>query len=201
MTTHVGLVIDRSGSMGSVAQEACGSLNTFIKSLKKVPGKKLITAIQFDNEIETIHTKVKRKEIPEFVAGENYHPRGMTALYDAIGTMITALDKEENVVICVITDGFENASHEYKHDTINALVTKKKEAGWDFQFLAAGIDGKPFADSIGIAKTVNVSKDAAGMRNMSASMTANYTSYVQDGGAAGLKSKGTYDPDGDSAQS
>ena len=189
MTTHVGIVIDRSGSMGSCAQEACGSLNTFLKSLKDIKGKKLVTAIQFDDIIETIHDKVKRKAIPEFVAGENYQLRGMTALYDAIGTMIRTLDGQKNVVISVITDGFENASKEFNHGTINGLVKAMTEKGWDFQFLAAGIDGKPFADSIGIAKSVNVTKDAAGYQNMSATMTANVRSYVDSGGADGqLKS-------------
>lgn len=50
--THIAIVLDRSGSMSSLAHEIIGGYNAFVDDQKKVPGKGTLTLVQFDNEID-----------------------------------------------------------------------------------------------------------------------------------------------------
>lgn len=188
MNTHIGIVLDRSGSMESMAIEACGCFNQFIDGLKKIKGQKRITLVQFDNQINTVFEDLKRKDVPKLVNGENYQPRSLTSLYDGLGEIITKMDGNKNVIICVITDGYENASKEYNQASIKALVEQHEQAGWDFQFLAAGIDGTPMAHGIGIHNVTNVTHDAAGYTATTGVMLESTASYMSKGGAKGKTS-------------
>ena len=47
----------------------------------------------------------------------------------------------DKIVIFIITDGEENASHTYKKDDITRRIKQlKNEYGWDFYFAAANQD-------------------------------------------------------------
>lgn len=184
MKTHIGIVLDRSGSMASMPEEACGCFNAFRKGLKKVEGKKRVTLIQFDNIIETVFSDLRRKETPKLVHGKNYVPRGSTALYDAIGKMIETLGNVKHAVIAVITDGYENSSQEYSHDALSKLIDRKKGDGWDFQFLAAGLNAVPIAHGLGIMKTASFSNDARGYAFSSQTITSNVADYAATRGAS-----------------
>jgi hypothetical protein len=78
---------------------------------------------------------------------------------DAAYKTIKAVEKSLNgsnpkVVVCIQTDGHENASTEHTWDELNALIKEKSAAGWQFNFLGTGIDaydtgahmGSPNAD-------------------------------------------------------
>ena len=98
------------------------------------------------------------KEIPALVVVDhnkkklnkkNFEPRGMTALYDAIGTMInqtkTRLKQEQykpkKVLVVILTDGLENASREFSHTQIAKKIrTLENKHHWHFIFLAANQD-------------------------------------------------------------
>ena len=93
------------------------------------------------------------------------------------------------MVISVITDGYENASKEFNHETINKMVSRKKADGWEFQFLAAGIDGKPFANSIGVTNVVCVPDSAQGYASMGVAMSNTSMNYASSGGADAKKAE------------
>jgi Mg-chelatase subunit ChlD len=62
-------------------------------------------------------------------------PRGGTPLFDAIGLAIHDLENveestDENKVLVIVTDGFENASKEYTFENISSKIKEKEEAGW-----------------------------------------------------------------------
>jgi uncharacterized protein with von Willebrand factor type A (vWA) domain len=127
MTTHIVVVMDRSGSMGGLAMEAAGATNEFIKSLKEIKGRKSVTIHQFDDKFETTCSQVGQTKVPELIAGENYVPRGLTSLYDAIGKSINDLGNKKNVVMCVVTDGGENNSKEFNYETVKKMISEFEE--------------------------------------------------------------------------
>jgi hypothetical protein len=56
--TDITLVVDRSGSMAEVREDAEGGVNTFIAEQAKEPGEALLTLVQFDTEYEFLHRGV-----------------------------------------------------------------------------------------------------------------------------------------------
>jgi len=51
----IGLVIDRSGSMMSIAEDTKGGIKQFIQAQKQKEGKATLTLAQFDHEYEVRH--------------------------------------------------------------------------------------------------------------------------------------------------
>jgi hypothetical protein len=82
--TDITLVVDRSGSMEQVREDAEGGVNSFIEQQAKEPGQALFTLVQFDTEYEFLHKGVPIAEVPQY----ELVPRGMTALLDAVGRAI-----------------------------------------------------------------------------------------------------------------
>ena len=82
--TDITLVVDRSGSMEQVREDAEGGVNSFIAQQAKEPGEALLTLVQFDTEYEFLHQGVPITEVPRY----ELVPRGMTALLDAVGRAI-----------------------------------------------------------------------------------------------------------------
>ena len=129
--THISLVLDRSGSMDSVKADTIGSFNTFLKEQKENPKECTFTLVQFDNEYEIIHDFVSLKKSKNLTE-KTFVPRGMTALYDAIGRTINSVgqkladmseeDRPERVIFVVLTDGEENSSKEFHRDQINEII-------------------------------------------------------------------------------
>jgi hypothetical protein len=48
--TEIAIVLDRSGSMASIAKEAIGGFNGFLESQQKLPGDARLTLVLFDHE-------------------------------------------------------------------------------------------------------------------------------------------------------
>ena len=46
---HISVVLDRSGSMASIADDIVGGFNTFIEEQRKEEGKARVTLVQFDS--------------------------------------------------------------------------------------------------------------------------------------------------------
>lgn len=158
--THIQIVLDRSGSMESVRNDVIGGLNAFIEEQAKVPGEATVGLTQFDNMFETVYSMVPIAQV-EPRSHQNYVPRSMTALYDAIGKTIHELgtrlammseDQRPSKVIFIIqTDGFENASQEYNAESVKRLIEQQKtKYSWDFVFLGANQDAILTAGTLGI---------------------------------------------------
>ena len=82
--TDITLVVDRSGSMQKIREDAEGGVNAFIEKQAKEPGEALLTLVQFDTEYDFVHKGVAIKEVPTY----QLVPRGRTALLDAVGRAI-----------------------------------------------------------------------------------------------------------------
>jgi len=156
-TTDIIYVLDRSGSMMSLAEDAIGGFNTFLEEQKKLPEKAKLTTILFDNRYEVLYKRRKLEEVDELTSKE-YFARGSTALLDAVGIAVQSVPEDKTKVIVVImTDGHENSSKEWTKDKIKELINKKRKLGWEFIF--SGCDEHAFAEasSLGIsAKTISI---------------------------------------------
>lgn len=156
--THITVILDRSGSMSSVAADAIGGFNTFLAQQQKLPGAATMTLVQFDHEYQIVHAATNIHDVP-VLTPETFVPRGQTALYDAVGravadttVRINALPAADwpTVVVAILTDGEENGSRELDHTTVQNLIKEKTAAGWEFLFLGANMDVKKAAGRIGI---------------------------------------------------
>lgn len=149
-------VLDRSGSMQSIQNEAIGGFNAFVEAQKKVEGEATLSLVIFDNVIDTIHKDVPLNEVP-VLTSQVFVPRGMTAMNDAIGVTITQCLSETaeagvKTIMAVLTDGQENASKEYTGKMVGDLIKRaESEYGWEVLFLGANIDVNAVASSINIA--------------------------------------------------
>lgn len=144
---HISIVLDRSGSMSSIREDAEGGLNELIETHRKAPGTATVTVAKFDTEYELEHDMKPIADVPKV----HLEPRGMTALLDAIGKTITATgeklralaedERPEHVFFVVVTDGHENASKEFKKPAIKSMVeTQTNTYKWHFVFLGANMD-------------------------------------------------------------
>lgn len=169
--TDITVVLDRSGSMASCQKDAEGGLNTFIDEQKKQPGGAVFSLVQFDTDYEFVHRGVPIDSVGKC----ELHPRGNTALLDAVGRAITetgerlkniAEDQRPGLVVFVIlTDGQENASKEFKRAQIKEMIERQQSTyKWKFLFLGANQDAFAEAASMGIASvgTQNYSQHNSG---------------------------------------
>lgn len=149
---HVSILLDRSGSMGSVAESTVDGFNQFLDGQRSAQGDARVTLVQFDSEdpFEVLIDGVPMREVTD-LDREAYQPRAMTPLLDAVGRLISHRDREiakrhaanlppEDQVVAVITDGLENASREFRLRTIFDLITSRREQGWVFVFIGADQD-------------------------------------------------------------
>ena len=157
MKTEIIAITDRSGSMASIMNDVIGGYNTFLKEQKEQPGEARMTYTQFDSEYEVVYSGKPLSDAPPLTHA-TFVPRGSTALFDAIGrtlneqgARIAAEKWAELVIVCIITDGGENASREFKSERIKEMTAHAEANGWKFIFLAANQDAFAAARNIGIS--------------------------------------------------
>jgi hypothetical protein len=158
--THITFVLDRSGSMDSVRDDAIGGFNAFLDQQRGAPDKATLTLVQFDHEYTTVYRAQPIAEVPR-LDRDHFIPRGQTALYDAVGRSvaetaehIASLPENERptrVVVAILTDGHENASNEYSYEQVRAVLAEKATAaGWHVLFLASDMEAAAAAVRMGV---------------------------------------------------
>ena len=169
---HVTVLLDRSGSMGSVADDTIGGFNTFLDEQRQLPGECRVTLVQFDGQDPQ---EVVLDAAP--IAGaanldaDTYRPRGSTPLLDAVGAVVdridarVAADPDEFQLVAIITDGYENASQRRTGEEIRELVRSRSDDGWAFVFLGANVDAFDEARKLGLeaSQAADFSHDAEGV--------------------------------------
>lgn len=189
LKSEIVCIVDRSGSMGSIADDAIGGFNTFLEDQKKVPGEATLTYVQFDHEIDTV-LENKPLDRVEPIDTKTYQPRGTTALLDAVGTTIDSTGDRLNgvpeasrpgkVIVAILTDGMENASKKYTRSRIKEMIQHQKEKyNWEFIFLAANQDAFAEGAQLGIDKkdTFNFAATGVGVRSAYRNMSDSTTQY------------------------
>lgn len=171
------IIVDESGSMNNIREATISSFNELIQDYKQqnkeFPEQEhYVTFLSFNSSgIKEYHIK----DVVENVAALNlnvYRPGGLTPLYDAIGHGISLQEKMlvegdlNRVEVTILTDGLENASKEYTHSMIKALIEAKKEAEWSFTYMGTDHDVEAVASELNIEESIRFDKSAAGINKM-----------------------------------
>ncbi len=193
MTTVVNFVLDRSGSMGYTKNDTIGGFNDYIETLRNEgKGAFRFFLTQFDsvNPHEIIYDGVPLKDVTPL----DFHPRGGTPLFDAVGESIVRVAektknlKNPNRLVVILTDGQENSSHEYTSETLNKLIKEKEEENWTFVYLAVEEDAwdkNSFMAGTQSFANVTRSRGGQGRRSTMANLAQSTVGYSgQSAGAA-----------------
>ena len=139
-TYHVHFILDRSGSMSGKEADVIGGFNSFIQTLRNAEDlpECFVSVTRFDTDIETIWNNLALANVPKMTK-KHYQPRGSTALRDAFGQTVSAIDvnPDHRYLVITHTDGQENASHEWTMEKVKELVAKLEAAG-NFAFAYFG---------------------------------------------------------------
>lgn len=160
------VLLDRTGSMYNIWDEALASVNAFAESVGKdapddtsgVDIKTSVTLAVFDHhngfQFDVLRDKVEPKDWTK-VTNDEASPRGMTPLYDAIGRIIARAesDNPDRAVIVIMTDGLENASREVTKQGAKAALDRAQARGWEVVFLGAEFASFSDADAVGVSSS------------------------------------------------
>ncbi len=170
------IILDKSGSMGSIADAAISGFNETVGGIRSAQQQFRDTQEHYvslfvfcDCDKHYIYENVPVNEVKTLTSKE-YQPCCCTPLYDAMGISLNQLlhkiqtDKNAIAAVTVITDGMENASHEYSGASIKALVDKLKEQeGWNFAYIGTNQDVDAVAADLSISNTMYFNDDKEGM--------------------------------------
>ena len=157
MTVYNVIILDKSGSMSSIARQAVDGVNETIGSIKSAQEK---------------NPDQKHMVTLKPLTDKDYRPCCMTPLYDAVGTTISRVhamkskESESLALVTIITDGYENASHEFTQSAIRALIESYKEQGWQFTYIGADHDVQQVSFSLSIDHCMQFDKSEAGTQAM-----------------------------------
>jgi len=187
---HCYILIDRSGSMGTRWDETIGSVNAYVDELSKgkKPHKMKITTVVFDSQsIDIVRRKVKASEWKS-ISCDEFRPRAMTPLYDAIGFLGDLVNKKKrkSADIIIITDGGENNSKEYNNASAKAIISGFEKSNYGVSFIGADFNAFETSNSVGINvnQTLNMSK--GNYKDVMRSRGAKTLAYASTGSVSDL---------------
>lgn len=156
LINHIGLVVDKSGSMSKHSKKVVEVFDRELNSLKQrsvdAHQETRISIYLFDDKIEVLTFDM---DVMRFTSLKDYYKVGdMTALIDA--TMLAISDHEKlpelygdhAFLLYVITDGMENAS---KKNNRNSIVEKLRKLpdNWTTGILVPDNQGIRYAEQLG----------------------------------------------------
>jgi hypothetical protein len=158
--TEIICIIDRSGSMNDIKQDAIGGFNVFLEEQKKLPSECVFTYTQFNQDYEIVHNGIPLADMKP-LDETTFVPAGMTALLDAVGRTVDEVgirlsatpedEKPEQVILVILTDGEENSSQEYSWSRVAEMLKLQTEKyGWRVVFLAQNLDSQMTATNMGL---------------------------------------------------
>lgn len=154
------IVVDESGSMAVIQQQAFAGMNETLQTILDMQGKypdteQRVTLLLFDSGHQRfLFDNAPAAQVHQLNQGD-YRPGGATPLYDAIGLGIAHVNAvcgpEDNVLVTIITDGEENCSTEYNLSMVKNLIEKLKAQHWTFTFI-----GTDDLNVEGMARAMNI---------------------------------------------
>jgi len=136
---YVHVVLDSSGSMLRNKSTTLKACNDYITALEDGT---VVTVDRFAYKPHRLRDAVPKAEA--IITPDEYPCDGGTALYDAIGHAVAAIDAKakdfDRIALVVQTDGAETSSSEFKLDAIRQILQDKQEGeGWLILYLGAGL--------------------------------------------------------------
>ncbi len=198
------VILDESGSMGSIYNQALSGANETLNTIRlsqKEDGslKQILTFVTFDSGSNRpdVREIISLKPITEVkdLTKDDYRPSGCTPLYDAMGISIKKLSevvgKDDNVLVTVITDGYENSSRHYSASMVKEMVDSLRAKGWVFTYIGANQDSVEVAGGLGICNAMDFAQDATGAQMMWDKMNSSRREYYKK--ASRIRMTGAYE--------
>ena len=170
-------LIDRSGSMSSIADAVVAGFDRFFAEQRAIASEATVTVVQFDDE-QPHDVIIDRRPLDAITSiRDRFAPRGMTPLYDATARLLDRAealggDPDDQLVV-ILTDGMENASREWTHETLFGRISKLRATGWTFVFLGANQDSYAAGSQMAMpsGNVSNFRLDAAGVAAMTTGLS------------------------------
>jgi hypothetical protein len=202
LKTVLTFVQDETASMMHIADQTRSAFNEYFKTLKNTDGIGEVDAQvwQFssaagEERVRSLYRGALAK-VPK-LTDENYRPRGVTPLLDAVGTAIQQAEqtKADRYLFIVQTDGLENDSKDFTREQVAKLVSKKeKSKNWTLVFLGAGIaNWTKEAQNYGVAVASSVPFVAADVRMVYRTAGASSGAFLQTNSVKGSVAQATVD--------
>jgi hypothetical protein len=172
------LLLDTSGSMAPMWDEAVGSINTYIKNL---PQASAVSVQGFYNRRIADGVAATLKPIRTTDA----QPNSMTPLYDSF--MQVAKEAEEyndpNTIIVVMTDGMENSSRTFGQNHVKDKIATFEERKWPVVFLGANFDANRAYGHTMAEDTRRSTRafDVGSMQSAALNLASSTSSYLASG--------------------
>lgn len=168
--SDIWFLLDRSGSMQSIARDVVTGFDRFFAGQRAVGGEATVTIVQFDgDDPHDVLVDGAPLDAVRSIAGR-FEPRGTTPLYDAIGALLDRAERrvggdaggdagkedgkedgrDADQLVVILTDGEENASRHWTRPELFARIAGLRARGWTFVFLGANQDSYASGAQIGL---------------------------------------------------
>lgn len=155
---HVCFIVDESGSMSLSKSDVIGGFENTINEQKELKdGKCAVSLFTFNSDVKQIYLGKDVNEITTI----DYHPHGMTAMNDGIGTAIDSVGKwlsnmdeserpSKNLIV-IMTDGAENHSKEYTFTKVREMIKHQEDKySWSFIYMGTDLSNMDDVNNLGI---------------------------------------------------
>ena len=170
------IIVDESGSMSIIREQALVGMNETIETIIKMQEmhndiEQRVSLLTFDSDHRRFIFDNAPAQRTHKLGYRDYNPGGATPLYDAIGLGISKVNAltgaEDNVLVTIITDGYENCSTEYNLSMVKNLIEKLKQQNWTFTFIGTdNLDVEGMAHDMGISNSLSFAQTEEGTKAM-----------------------------------
>lgn len=186
---HDFILLDRSGSMASLWNEALGSINTYVQKLVDNKVDTGVTLATFDSSGSLNFDVIRDRITPPTwrqVSDVDATPRGLTPLFDAVGKIVSLAEagNYDKVAIIIMTDGHNNDSKELNVTQAKDLLDRCRAKNWVVTFLGANFDNITQATTLGASSAQHVNSTTANMRGTMSAMGSKRAAYGVTGQSA-----------------
>lgn len=143
------IILDESYSMTRYKNDYIIGINNIILSQKSIDPNISLTLLKFSDTVNVLCHNERIGDLPLFTP-KHYDPRGQTALHDAIGQGIKFKQDCENVVMIIITDGYENSSKNFNQSEIKKQIKYLYSCSWEFVYIATNQNAIEKGGELGI---------------------------------------------------
>ncbi len=183
------LLLDASGSMDTIWDEAVGSINGYAKGL---PDNAALEVIAFSSGIPFHKLRDGVAGTWKDIRTTDLRPLGGTPLYDAFMDLAKAAEdyNDPNTVLVVMTDGQENSSRRHAATHVKDKITALEERKWPVVFLGANFDANRFYGHTMAADTRRSTRafEVGSMKASAKSLATDTASYFSSGERSALYS-------------
>jgi len=154
--------------MDTLKDEVNSGISLFLDKQREVPGECTVSIYEFNTTV----TKLVDFSPLTLVNNPKIEPRGMTALYDAIGTAFTKtgeklasmheFERPERVLVSIVTDGEENSSRLFNCEKVQNMIKEQRSKYlWQIDFFGCSEACMKNARTIGVSSGFQYTYDSS----------------------------------------